>query len=472
MSTDILSTMTGSASVSSVSASEQASLADRILIRLRDTSNALNYDFCPWANRWCYWLKNPFWCLILATGISTVCGIMVKTEAFFLTALLALITLVGVLLPWMTMRGVDAHLTFDIRRSRVGKPVIVRLRVRNRWPWPVWGLSIVRGFAIHDHMDSREGVSLARVPGWSTVEYSWQFVPQRRGMYPLSTPQIETGFPFGLYRACRSAEVDGHVIVWPKTVSLQGMPDSSGSDHTDGALADRRVGEFGDMLGTRPFRNGDSLRRVHWSQTARQQSLIVCERQAPAMTSVRIVLDCDAASHPIPVQSANENRSEEFWQEQDSFELCVSVAASICESLNRQHARVELVIGDQLLVAGESVGSLHKLMDTFAMASRQSPSRRLASRRTGDDFRIAVTTPLGLQRLGQQLAGQHVVCVEDVAAEDAAAIGRAARSTAEDRVNIGSSTGRRVGSRAWLHLRGSQSVAAELPRLWKGACHG
>ena len=379
--------------------------------------------------------------MLLATGLSLACGIFLKTEALFITAILMLIAGVGVLLPWLAMQGIEVHLTFDIRRSRVGQPVLVRLRVRNRWPWPVWGLSVVRGFAIRAANDTEEGVSLACVPGWATVEYSWPFVPQIRGMYPLTTPEVETGFPFGLYRAARRATVDGHVVVWPQTMTLSGLPDAAEMRQSDEQLADRRVGDFGDMLGTRSFRQGDSLRRVHWAQTARQQQLIVCERQAPATTAVRVTLDIDSASHPN-CDSTNRRCN-------DTLELAVQVAASVCESLHRQHCRIELVLHDQLLVAGESAAGFHRMMDALAqatLADRTSASnrRRVASA----NFGIAVTTPIGLQWRGRQLSGQHTICVSDGSTEQQSL----------------STTG------AWISLEEPKEVGAVLARHWKGAC--
>ncbi len=166
------------------------------MLWFRRFDSILNHDFCPSANKWVYWLKDPFWDLMLAIGLSVVCGFWLNPMAFLLTAILCLITGIGVAFPWLAMRGLEAHLVFDTRRSRVGQPVMVRLRIRNRWPWPVWGVSLVRGFALRRTADTDEGMSLARVPGWSTVEYSWPFMPQRRGHYPLETPEIETAFPF------------------------------------------------------------------------------------------------------------------------------------------------------------------------------------------------------------------------------------------------------------------------------------
>ncbi len=419
----------------------ECSPIDQILPLLQQMNKVLSHDFCPWANRWVYWLKRPIWIVVLATVLSLVCGIFLKTEALFITAILLLVSSVGVSLPWLAMRGIDVHLTFDIRRSRVGQPILVRLRVRNRWPWPIWGLSLVRGFALRNTSDTDEGVSLARVSGWATTEFSWPFVAQVRGMYPLTAPEIETGFPFGLYRAARKATIDGHVVVWPKTVMLAGLPDAAETRQSDDQLADRRVGDFGDMLGTRSFRQGDSLRRVHWAQTARLQQLIVCERQAPATSAVRVTLDIDPGSHP-KCESSERHAN-------DSVELSVRVAASVCESLHRQHCRVELALNDQLLVAGESAASFHRIMDALAQAmltdAVSATNRRSVS---SSSFGITVTTPEGLRRRGQQRIGQHVICVSD---------GTPIPSTS-------------AAAGAWISLCKSHEIDFELPRRWKGAC--
>ena len=114
----------------------------------------------------------------------------------------------------------------------------------------------------------------------------------QRGAYPVNgRAEVETSFPFGLFRARREVRVTGKLIVWPQTVALPNLPDVAETSSVDDSFSDRRVGDLGDMLGTRLFREGDSLRRVHWAQTARQQTLIVTERQAPLTTSVRVVLD-------------------------------------------------------------------------------------------------------------------------------------------------------------------------------------
>lgn len=388
-------------------------------------SDVLSTDYCAWVNRYVYWLKNPFWLLLLAIMGSLLCGIFLNPLVLVLTALLVMIFGIGVVLPWVAIRGIECRVCFDIPRTRMGTPVLVRLLMKNSLPFPVWGLSLIKGFAQNGSTDGNEGVSLARVPGWSTVEYSWPFQATCRGLYPNATPEVETGFPFGLFRARQTVITSGQLTVWPATVALNGMPDASESQHTEEQFSERRVGEFGDMMGTRLFRAGDSLRRVHWAQTARQQTMIVTERQAPAMTSVKVVLDLSQASHPD---------SDRKSPRKSTVELAVKTAASLCESLHQQHARVELLLGNQRLVVGDSASSFHQAMDALAVADVEPNEFSVSSR--GHGFEILVTT-----EAGKQTGHAHQILV-------------------------GHSP-----TTAWLNVTDDEVFVDELPKLWRGACH-
>lgn len=400
---------------------------------------ALSRDFCPSANRWVYWLKNPFWILVLATGGSALCGALLNPMIFALTAMLVAVTLVGVGLPWLAIRGISCDVMFDVKRVRFGEPALVRLRIRNRSWLPVLGLSCIDGFTRVSKAtaatDSDDGLAFGRIRGRATVEYTWPFVATVRGQYPVNdSVMVETSFPFGLYRAQKSAAVVGRLIVWPETVQLDGLPDSVECESVDDHFSDRRAGEFGDMLGTRLFRQGDSLRRVHWAQTARQQSLIVTERQAPVTTVARVVLDLSSASHPLD-------------RRYQSLEQCVRVAASVCYSLHQQHCRVELKIGDQLIVGGQQSGALDRIMDALATANipeassatgtPDGPDGLSASVREAGGFCVTITTPPGIHAM----KGPHIVITSDDGAEPAVPT-------------------------AWLTLSTAAELS-ELKRLWK-----
>lgn len=384
-------------------------------------SAALSTDFCPWVNRYVYWLKNPLWVLALAFVSSILCGIFLNPLVLGLSLLLGLIAVISVATPAIVIRGISCKIVFDVPRSTVGHSVIVRLIVRNRYPIPVWGLSLIKGFSLDTGADGKEGVSLARIAGWSTAEYSWPFAPIQRGVFPNATPEIETRFPFGLFRAKKRVSTDGQLIVWPSTVMLSGMPDASESKHAEDHFSERRVGEFGDMMGTRPFRPGDSLRGVHWAQTARQQRMVVTERQAPAMSSIRVILDLSEASHP----EANRNQT---------IELAVATAASICESMHRQHARIELVLGTETIVAADGHWGLRRVMDLLAVAEVM-PGKCDAKSRS-HSFEILITTDTA-----NHAGHPHLIIVGD------------------------------NGRNCWLHIPTQHALHHEVTQQWGKVCH-
>ena len=388
--------------------------------QLRKLGSTMQRDFCPGANRWFYWLKNPFWSILLAAMAAGICAYGLNVWLWIPTIGLLLIAVGGLLLPMLAVRGIDLTVYFDVRRTEVGQPVVVRLGVKNRGWFPVWGLSIIRGLSTIDSVHSEEGVGLSRVPARSEVEYTWQFEPTRRGEYPLEAVEVEIGFPFGLIRASRPATVHGSLIVWPRTVPLKGLPDAAES-HAEDELSPRRAGHFGDIIGTRAFWEGDPLRRVHWAQSARRQTLIVTERQAPQSSMVRVLVDLSEASHRDSTE--------------DTTECLIATAASICRSLHEQHCRVECYIADKAFVAGEASYSYHRMMDEFAVCQ---PGAAMHQSKRAAGFEIVVTTS----------QGHHA--------------GRTVRVLAPDES---------VPADAWLDVAGWDGLQDELPQAWKGVCH-
>ena len=319
-------------------------------------SDMLHHDFCPSMNQFVYWLKNPLWTLLLAMLGTVLCGIFVNPQVFALTAMLSIVFVLGVVWPWIVVRGLKCHVRFMSTRTQENQPVAVQVRITNRWPWPVWGLALEQGFAVTSdtvQQETGESVALSRVWGWSTSEFTWSFVPQQRGVYPLTQPALETGFPFGLVRARKLCEAENELLVWPRTVTLQSLPDTFDQAPREDQLTDRHAGDYGDMLGTRPFRQGDSLRRVHWAQTARHGRVIVCERQSPAACSVRVVVDLRGSIHR---GSGSDS----------TLEQVLRVAASVCESLRAQRASVECVLGREVIAVGAAESDWRRLLDLMA----------------------------------------------------------------------------------------------------------
>jgi len=255
-------------------------------------SESLNYDFCPWANDYVYWLKKPIGWLFLSLAASILLGIVVSPQAFLATAAILSFGIIGCLWPWIAMQGLRGQLEWSHLRCHEGESVETTLILTNRFPWPVWGLIVEADDAVSKQVDApQQPVSLSRTAALARSRFQWFCQPAARGVYPQKPVRLATAFPFGLWTCHRELRVARELIVWPRMVRLSDVPERSGSRRSSIGSVSSQLGNEGEWMGVRPYRPGDSLRQVHWAQTARRDSLVVFERQARSRQSVSIWLD-------------------------------------------------------------------------------------------------------------------------------------------------------------------------------------
>jgi uncharacterized protein (DUF58 family) len=304
------------------------------------------YDFAPrFSSQVRAAVLSPLGVLILAAGVAVLVGLALHPRVFALAGGLLAVAAAGVCWPWLTARGVRAAVAFDRPRGEEGAEVGVSAAVTNHLPWPAWGLTV---------RDPSAGnvVRLPRLSGRARSVCRWVFVPPIRGEYPVGRPTLGTGFPFGLWKAKREADVAARLVVWPRTFSVGPVPTADGGDVVEGNVTRNKVGSTGDVLGVRPYRRGDSPRRIHWSQSARHDRLIVCELQSNSRPVVLLVLDADPAVHtPGP------NGSREW---------AIRVAASLAKAWLEAGAQVGLAWGETYLPPQAGGAHLIVLLDSLA----------------------------------------------------------------------------------------------------------
>lgn len=408
-----------------------------------------HYDFCPWANRYVYWLKQPIGWLAAGALAALLVAVIVAPQAWFVFGALVAVMLLGVAWPWISMHGLEATLAFDRRRCQEREPVSMRLTVRNRWPWPAWGLVVERGFfESEDPTDPTSAVTaLARVPGWSQSEYAFVFRPERRGIYPQAPPVLATGFPFGIWNRTRPIPTHNRLIAWPQMVPLTSVPVIGGNHLTVAGSPIDLAGDDGDILAARFYREGDSLRRIHWAQTARRDTLIVCERQNTARRRVIAVLDGAAFAGAA-------------LGDQRRLDWAVRVYASVCRELHAHHLDVECRWEGASFCMQPGPTDLHRLLDRLA----EYRPERIGEVRA--NLGVSGLDPLVLlitrdQRTALQFA-------------PAPAIGKFRAVLVDDCVQVaGGVRERSVGTavRPWISLDTSADVAGQLQHQWGKRCH-
>jgi uncharacterized protein (DUF58 family) len=106
----------------------------------------------------------------------------------------------------------------------------------------------------------------------------------RRGWMSPGRLTVFTEFPLGLFHAWSYVELDNRCLVYPRP-ALPGLPLPLSAS---GGKAGQQSSESGDddFSGLRPYQQGDSMRRVDWKASARDQGLFTKQFKGSASTSL------------------------------------------------------------------------------------------------------------------------------------------------------------------------------------------
>lgn len=201
-----------------------------------------------------------------------------------------------------------------------GEPVIVRLRVapkRGRCYF-VEVRDAVSGLPAHI---ASIPVCDARRPAVIT----YQAIAQHRGVHRAQPVELHLRGLTGLFASRRRADAPGVTTIFPRYWVLAdfSVPGRTGAEATAVPRPDRDGLE---IAGVRDFRDGDSLRHVHWRSTARRGTLVVREFERDIHRPVALLLDTRPQVYPDLGD--------------DAFEDMVRAAASIAHAVKIGRAHV------------------------------------------------------------------------------------------------------------------------------------
>ena len=184
-----------------------------------------------------------------------------------------------------------------------------------------------------------------------------QLHPQRRGRYELPAIGVASTDVFGL---CRSRAVwsSGQVaLAYPRYFTFGELALPTGRRYQPGGIPlASEVGDSLEFVGTREYREGDPLRKIHWRSWARLGKPVVREFQEEYFSRIALVLDTFLPRRPRP-------------RERERFEAAISVLASLADHFGRSEEVVDIfAAGPDLyeVSAGRSLGHLDGVLDVLA----------------------------------------------------------------------------------------------------------
>lgn len=271
-------------------------------------------------------------------------------------------------------------------RAKQGVPFSISYEMENMRKRPAFDL-LLDPFLASPDLVRIAGNEYCDIAGRASLSVKTDYLPLRRGSFPIPQGIAESIFPFHLFkRACVFGKQET-LIVHPPCFLLRNLAAAAGSvlPYRDTASAPK-PGDSMDLFGCRSYRNGDPMRKIHWKATARNNKLIVKEFQQEQVSRAGILLD----PHLRIKRSARDVLAKLLIKRDPPpdkrFEAAVSLCASIADTLASMDVQAEfLAIGTRIHAFEPSRGERInlRLLDLLATVE---PSARDPFRNRPPDF--------------------------------------------------------------------------------------
>ncbi|MCG6925525.1 MAG: DUF58 domain-containing protein [Acidobacteria bacterium] len=246
------------------------------------------------------------------------------------------------------------------RRLTAGRPLAASVDVETEGPWESGNLVVSwtgpshtgRGVTV-EPIDSFLDCAPGR-PGHAQIRVA----AARRGRYVVPGLGASGTDPLGLLATRRSFRQPSQaLLVYPRFFTLDDLRLPVGRRYQPGGIPlAASLGDSNEFVGTREYREGDPLRKIHWRSWARRGLPVVKEYQEEYFSRIALVFDTFLPRRPRAV-------------ERRGFEAGVSLVASIADLFSRSEQIVDLfAAGPDIyqLSAGRSLAYLANVLDVLA----------------------------------------------------------------------------------------------------------
>jgi len=182
--------------------------------------------------------------------------------------------------------------------------------------------------------------------------HSVEVVFPRRGWHEIGPWRLEVLLPLGFFLKSKILIVGRRVLVYPRLLPSSAASVRRGGGRRSPDALELR-GREGEVTQLRDFRDGDEVRAMHWKQTARQQRMVVVERQRATEKPVYYVVDPRLEDPTDPYQL-------------ERFERLVSEVATGVVRRLREGIHVGVVVGPLVVPTVCSIRRARMLLQPLA----------------------------------------------------------------------------------------------------------
>lgn len=194
----------------------------------------------------------------------------------FADSLLWAIIVLGVALPLLALPALDFSVVLEppVKREgmREGDAAAVSLRIRNRRPWPRFGLRVTAELQSAGRPPKPIAFYVPFVAPGADLTLRGSVVMSERGLYRLQQAKVESSAPVGVLRRRKRILAEAQLLVLPAAYAVFSAETSRPAE---GTVPKNRPAQTGDdTAGSRPYVPGDPSRALHWRNYARTGRLM------------------------------------------------------------------------------------------------------------------------------------------------------------------------------------------------------
>lgn len=177
--------------------------------------------------------------------------------------------------------------------------------------------------------------------------------PLRRGLVRFSSTTILHPDPLNLNQGILKIENPTSILVLPKRYKIPSSFNLHSGRHFQpgGINAAWSIGESDEFVSLRDYRDGDSVRKIHWASTAKRNKPVVKEYQDEYFVRQALILDTSSEDSEI-------------------LEEAISIAASFTLALNKPDSVLDLIYQKNILTSGRGTDAVSSQLEALAKMSQ------------------------------------------------------------------------------------------------------
>jgi len=287
-----------------------------------------------------------------------VSSIGTHISAYFLPSFILSLLITSHLLSLFFRPKISAYRTFPPSPS-VGGHYIYHIVVKNIGKHPIRNLVIFEQHLPYGLYSDPQHPQFKNSIDWldpgKFAKVTMVFRIPRRGSFELLPFVAGSHFPSGVMRSRRRIGGKEKFIVHPRLIKKSDiLIDFHRQFQPGGILMSSHAGDSNEFSSTREYRQGDRLKDIHWTSSAKAGKLIVKEYVEEYFVRIGLFLDTELG----------------FFEKHKWFESRISLCAGTADRLASYNYIIDLFLSDehhQHLQIGRGIGDTNNLLDFLSV---------------------------------------------------------------------------------------------------------